>query len=70
MNNQEITRQIYKVADDILEHIEEFTCHPDIAIAALAFAMCSLARAEGTSISDIEDVVSIANDAVRTIAIH
>lgn len=65
MTNEQIEQQVYKVADQILEDLgEQSGFDPHLAIAALAVALFSLARADGTSLADIEKVIEIAREQV------
>lgn len=58
----ETEQQIFKVTDKILAKLgKQSNGDVHVAIAALAVAMCSLARSEGMPIESLHEVISISH---------
>jgi uncharacterized phosphosugar-binding protein len=56
------TDQLSKLADGVLRHLEKpVRGDAALGIAALAIAMCALARAEGVSYAELQDCLRLAH---------
>ena len=65
---RQIEKQVFSIADEVLSRLgAQSNGDPYVAIAALAVAMCSLARADGMPIAKVREAIKIADHQIKSL---